>query len=132
MDLYFIAGKRTVQEKETYRKTASFLGSAGASLVDLDNLFSSHTKPKQRPLDNKLATQTHAIGKDRNDASLWVKMPFLTKVLCGIVCGALDSNGCMVIVQMLKIINSPVTLQVHSTAAQLKSSERDREGVGTV
>uniref|UniRef100_A0A671XEW0 Epsin 1b n=1 Tax=Sparus aurata TaxID=8175 RepID=A0A671XEW0_SPAAU len=33
-------------------KTASFLGSVGASLVDLDDLFSSNPKPKQRPLIN--------------------------------------------------------------------------------
>nr|XP_046273457.1 epsin-2-like isoform X1 [Scatophagus argus]XP_046273458.1 epsin-2-like isoform X1 [Scatophagus argus] len=54
-------GRRTAQEKETYRKTASFLGSAGASLVDLDDLFSSNPKPKQRPLGNTLAAQTQAI-----------------------------------------------------------------------
>lgn len=44
------------------RKTASFLGSAGASLVDLDDLFSSNPKPKQRPLVNTLVAQTQAIG----------------------------------------------------------------------
>ncbi|XP_044027281.1 epsin-1-like [Siniperca chuatsi] len=55
-------GKQTSQEKETNRKTASFLGSAGASLVDLDDLFSSNPKPKQRPLVNSLAAQTQAIG----------------------------------------------------------------------
>ncbi|XP_073338934.1 uncharacterized protein [Pagrus major] len=55
-------GKQTLQEKETYRKTASFLGSAGASLVDLDDLFSSNPKPKQRPLINTFAAQTQAIG----------------------------------------------------------------------
>lgn len=54
------------------RKTASFLGSAGASLVDLDDLFSSNPKPKQRPLVNTLVAQTQAIGKDRENASLWV------------------------------------------------------------
>uniref|UniRef100_A0A672F8Z9 Zgc:194578 n=1 Tax=Salarias fasciatus TaxID=181472 RepID=A0A672F8Z9_SALFA len=51
--------------EETYRKTASFLGTAGASLVDLDDLFSSNPKPKQRPFINALAAQTQAIGKDR-------------------------------------------------------------------
>ncbi|XP_039977293.1 epsin-1 isoform X1 [Xiphias gladius] len=55
-------GKRTAQEEEMYRKTASFLGSAGASLVDLDDLFSSNPKPKQRPLINTLAAQTQAMG----------------------------------------------------------------------
>lgn len=73
LDLYCIAGKRTAQEEKTYKKTASFLGSAGASLVDLDDLFSSNPKPKQRPLVNTLVAQTQAIGKDRKDASLWVK-----------------------------------------------------------
>ncbi|XP_070778292.1 epsin-1-like [Enoplosus armatus] len=63
-------GKRTLQEKEMCRKTASFLGSAGASLVDLDDLFSSNPKPKQRPLVNTLAAQTQAIGKDRKNALL--------------------------------------------------------------
>lgn len=62
-----------MQEKEIYRKTASFLGSAGASLVDLDDLFSSNPKPIQRPLINTSAAQTQAIGKDRGNASLWVK-----------------------------------------------------------
>ncbi|XP_026156825.1 epsin-1 isoform X2 [Mastacembelus armatus] len=55
-------GKRTAQKEEIYKKTASFLGSAGASLVDLDNLFSSNPKPKQRPVTNTLAGQTQAIG----------------------------------------------------------------------
>ncbi|XP_072226062.1 uncharacterized protein [Leuresthes tenuis] len=55
-------GKRTVQEDEMYRKTASFLGAAGESLVDLDDLFSSHPKPRQRPLITALAAQTQAIG----------------------------------------------------------------------
>ncbi|XP_075305256.1 uncharacterized protein LOC142367183 isoform X2 [Odontesthes bonariensis] len=62
-------GKRTVQEDEMYRKTASFLGAAGASLVDLDDLFSSNPKPRQRP---PITAQTQAIGKDRERASLWV------------------------------------------------------------
>ncbi|CAK6980352.1 epsin-2-like [Scomber scombrus] len=53
-------GKRTTREEDTHRKTASFLGSAGASLVDLDNLFSSN--PKQQPPFNTLAAQTQAIG----------------------------------------------------------------------
>ncbi|XP_022616704.1 epsin-2-like [Seriola dumerili] len=55
-------GKRTMQGEEMYRKTASFLGSAGASLVDLDDLFSSNPKPKQRPFINTLAAQTQAVG----------------------------------------------------------------------
>ncbi|XP_036945260.1 epsin-2-like [Acanthopagrus latus] len=55
-------GKQAMQEKEIYRKTASFLGSAGASLVDLDDLFSSNPKPIQRPLINTSAAQTQAIG----------------------------------------------------------------------
>ncbi|XP_031732359.1 epsin-1 isoform X1 [Anarrhichthys ocellatus] len=55
-------GKRTAQEEKAYRKTASFLGSAGASLVDLDDLFSSNPEPKQRSLPNTLVTQTQAIG----------------------------------------------------------------------
>ncbi|KAM7384784.1 hypothetical protein PAMA_011912 [Pampus argenteus] len=53
-------GKRATQEEDTHRKTASFLGLAGASLVDLDDLFSSN--PRQRPLISTLATQTQAIG----------------------------------------------------------------------
>ncbi|XP_051245650.1 epsin-1 isoform X4 [Dicentrarchus labrax] len=55
-------GKQTVPGKETHRKTASFLGTAAASLVDLDDLFSSNPKPKLRPLANTLAAQTQAIG----------------------------------------------------------------------
>ena len=55
-----------------YRKTASFLGAAGASLVDLDDLFSSNPKPGQRPLITALAAHTQAIGKDGERASLWV------------------------------------------------------------
>ncbi|XP_060915537.1 epsin-1-like isoform X2 [Labrus mixtus] len=55
-------GTRAAQEKEFYRKTASFLGTTGASLVDLDDLFSSNPKPQQQPPVNVLATQTHAIG----------------------------------------------------------------------
>lgn len=73
LDLYCIAGKRTAQEEKTCRKTASFLGSTGALLVDLDNLFSSNPQSKQRPLVNTLVAQTKAIGKDRENASLWVK-----------------------------------------------------------
>lgn len=73
LDLYFIAGKRTVLEEEMYKKTASFLGSAGASLVDLDNLFSSNPNPKQHPLTNALAAQTQAIGKDGQNTWVWVK-----------------------------------------------------------
>lgn len=79
LDLYFIAGKHTAQEKETYRKTASFLGSVGASLVDLDDLFSSNPKPKQRPLVNTPSAQTQAIGKDRKNASLCVKNTIFDK-----------------------------------------------------
>ncbi|CAI5691707.1 unnamed protein product [Oreochromis niloticus] len=52
-------GTHLKQEDMMYRKTASFLGSAGASLVDLDDLFSSDPKPRQRPL---IDTQTQAIG----------------------------------------------------------------------
>ncbi|KAM6903783.1 uncharacterized protein PEZ65_018585 [Lycodopsis pacificus] len=85
-------GKRTAQEEKAYRKTASFLGSAGTSLVDLDDLFSSNPKPKQRSLPSTLLTQTQAIGKDGEHASLWVTKGFS----CGIICGALDSNGCMI------------------------------------
>ncbi|KAA8578444.1 hypothetical protein FQN60_002581 [Etheostoma spectabile] len=55
-------GKQTAQEEKLHKKTASFLGSAGASLVDLDDLFSSNPKPKQLPLANKLVAQTQAIG----------------------------------------------------------------------
>ncbi|TKS88821.1 Epsin-1 EPS-15-interacting protein 1 [Collichthys lucidus] len=55
-------GVQTTLEKETHKKTASFLGSAGASLVDLDDLFSSNPKPQQRPLANTFATQAQAIG----------------------------------------------------------------------
>ncbi|KAM7373616.1 hypothetical protein PAMP_008456 [Pampus punctatissimus] len=53
-------GKRATQEEDMHRKTASFLGLAGASLVDLDDLFSSN--PRQRPVISTLATQTQAIG----------------------------------------------------------------------
>ncbi|XP_034747639.1 epsin-1-like isoform X2 [Etheostoma cragini] len=55
-------GKQTAQEEKLHKKTTSFLGSAGASLVDLDDLFSSNPKPEQRPLANKLVAQTQAIG----------------------------------------------------------------------
>lgn len=55
------------------RKTASFLGSAGASLVDLDDLFSSNPKPRQYPLKDWTSTQTQATGKDRKTAlQLWM------------------------------------------------------------
>ncbi|XP_054461494.1 epsin-1-like [Anoplopoma fimbria] len=53
------------QEEKACRKTASFLGSAGASLVDLDDLFSSNPKPKQRPHANTPVAQTQAIGAFR-------------------------------------------------------------------
>ncbi|KAK5883305.1 hypothetical protein CesoFtcFv8_019648 [Champsocephalus esox] len=55
-------GNRTVLDENSYRKTASFLGSAGASLVDLDDLFSSNPKPNQSPFVNTLVTQTQVIG----------------------------------------------------------------------
>lgn len=71
MDLYFITGQRTVQEEEMRRKTVSFLGSAAASLIDLDDLLSSNPKPKQHPVINKPAAQIQAVGKDRKKASLW-------------------------------------------------------------
>ncbi|XP_042363098.1 LOW QUALITY PROTEIN: epsin-2-like [Plectropomus leopardus] len=58
-------GKRAAQEE----KTRSFLGSAGASLVDLDDLFSSNPKPKQRPLVNAPVAQTQAIGTFRGMTS---------------------------------------------------------------
>lgn len=79
LDLYFIAGKRTIEEKEIRRKTASFLGFEGASLVDLDDLLSSNTIPKQRTLANTFTVQTQAIGKERCNASVWMTMtmPFL-------------------------------------------------------
>lgn len=53
-------------------KTAWFLGSEGASLIDLDDLFSSNTKPKQQTHGDTLAVQAQAIGKDRRNASVWV------------------------------------------------------------
>ncbi|KAK5620638.1 hypothetical protein CRENBAI_021174 [Crenichthys baileyi] len=56
------AGKHTAKEEEIYRKTASFLGPTGASLVDLDDLFAPNPKAKQ-PLINMLAAQTQSIGK---------------------------------------------------------------------
>ncbi|KAK1880189.1 Epsin-1 [Dissostichus eleginoides] len=55
-------GNRTALEENSYRKTASFLGSTGASLVDLDDLFSSNLKPNQNPFVNTLVTQTQVIG----------------------------------------------------------------------
>uniref|UniRef100_A0A087XMC2 Epsin 1b n=1 Tax=Poecilia formosa TaxID=48698 RepID=A0A087XMC2_POEFO len=59
------AGKRTSKEEEICRKTASFLGSTGASLVDVDDLFAPNPKTKQQPLINTLAARTQAIGKVR-------------------------------------------------------------------
>ncbi|XP_053303273.1 epsin-1 [Pleuronectes platessa] len=54
-------GKRTMHKEETYRKTAHFLGSAGASLVDLDDLCSSNAT--QCSLTNNApAAHTQAIG----------------------------------------------------------------------
>lgn len=79
LDLYSITGKPTPKEEEMYKKTASFLGSAGASLVDFDDLLSLNPKPKQRPLSNVLAAQTQAIGKDRKNASVWVKNTVFAK-----------------------------------------------------
>lgn len=128
LDLYFIAGKPTLQEKATYRKTASFLGAVGASLVDLDNLFSSYTRVRQRPLVHSLNTQMQAIGKDRNntDTVLWVKKEANFSVMW-IYCiyGVLDSNGCMInlkdwkITEMLKIMNWPVMFKLHSIGLYL-------------
>lgn len=64
LDLYFITGK------EMIRKAVSFLGPAGASLVDLDDLISS--KPRQHPLTNTPAPPTQAMGKDRKELdSMW-------------------------------------------------------------
>ncbi|XP_055081298.1 epsin-1-like [Periophthalmus magnuspinnatus] len=39
-------GRRSDKDLEMFKKTTSFLGSAGASLVDLDDLFSSTLPPK--------------------------------------------------------------------------------------
>lgn len=50
------------KEEAVYKKTASFLGSAGASLVDLDDLFSSNPKPKHA---SAVAGQLQATGKNR-------------------------------------------------------------------
>ncbi|XP_067375766.1 epsin-1 isoform X2 [Channa argus] len=55
-------GKQTAQEEEMCRKATLFLGSTGASLVDLDDLFSSNPKPKQCPLTSAPAVQAQAIG----------------------------------------------------------------------
>ncbi|XP_024114063.1 epsin-1 isoform X2 [Oryzias melastigma] len=56
--------------KEMIRKAVSFLGPAGASLVDLDDLISS--KPSQHPLTNTPAPPTQAMGKDRKELdSMW-------------------------------------------------------------
>ncbi|KAM3858536.1 uncharacterized protein epn1b [Diretmus argenteus] len=58
-------GKQTAREEEASRKAAAaaFLGSAGASLVDLDSLLCFSPKPKQPPLaNNTLAPQTQASG----------------------------------------------------------------------
>lgn len=73
MDRCFIAGKLTRHGKEVCGKTASFLGSEGASLTDLDDLFSFNTKPKQQTLGDTLAVQAQAIGKDQSNASVWVE-----------------------------------------------------------
>uniref|UniRef100_A0A3B3YH84 ENTH domain-containing protein n=1 Tax=Poecilia mexicana TaxID=48701 RepID=A0A3B3YH84_9TELE len=59
------AGKRTSKEEEICRKTASFLGSTGASLVDVDDLFAPNPKTKQQPLINTLAARTQAIGTSK-------------------------------------------------------------------
>lgn len=58
-------GRRSGQEEALYKKTASFLGSAGASLVDLDDLFSSNPKPKRGGtafVANAAASQIQATG----------------------------------------------------------------------
>lgn len=55
-------------------------------------------------------------------------MTFLTKASCGVTCGVRNSNGCMIdlkdwkITEILKISNSPVRFQMHSTTVQLKTS----------
>ncbi|KAM9385869.1 uncharacterized protein KZ484_007451 [Pholidichthys leucotaenia] len=57
-------GKQMMRGEETYGKTASFLGWAGASLVDLDNLFSSDPEPRRRPPND---TQTQAIAEAKDE-----------------------------------------------------------------
>ncbi|XP_027891997.1 epsin-1 isoform X2 [Xiphophorus couchianus] len=63
------AGRRTSKEEEIRRKTASFLGSTGGSLVDVDDLFAPNPKTKQQPLINTLAARTHAIGTSKGMTS---------------------------------------------------------------
>ncbi|XP_054911044.1 epsin-3-like isoform X2 [Poeciliopsis prolifica] len=63
------AGKRTSKEEEIRRKTASFLGSTGASLVDMDDLFAPNPKTKQQPLINPFAARTQAIGTSKDMTS---------------------------------------------------------------
>nr|XP_019961291.1 PREDICTED: epsin-1-like isoform X1 [Paralichthys olivaceus] len=53
-------GKLTMHKEEMYRKTALFLGSAGASLIDLDDLCSSNAT--QEPVTNTPAAQTQAFA----------------------------------------------------------------------
>lgn len=68
MDLYIFAGGRSGHEEALYKKTASFLGSAGASLVDLDDLFSSNPKSKcggNALIANAATGPIKATGKDR-------------------------------------------------------------------
>ncbi|XP_068188590.1 epsin-3-like isoform X1 [Antennarius striatus] len=62
-------GRRPVQDQETRSKTASFLGPAGAGLVDMDDLFSS--EPKRRPPVDPVYTPTRGAGKDGGGASPW-------------------------------------------------------------
>ncbi|XP_034017006.1 epsin-1-like isoform X2 [Thalassophryne amazonica] len=52
-------GEQTTQEQEKTGTAAAFLGSVGASLVDLDALFSPNPKPH---LLNKPTARTQAIG----------------------------------------------------------------------
>ncbi|KAK2830833.1 hypothetical protein Q5P01_018764 [Channa striata] len=89
LDLYLIAGKQTAQE-EMYRKAASFLGSTGASLVDLDDLFSSNPKPKQHPLTSAPTVQAQAIGKDRKQRLTLDENCIFTKASLGIICYAFE------------------------------------------
>ncbi|XP_056154050.1 epsin-1-like [Lampris incognitus] len=55
-------GEPTAWEREASRKTAAFLGSAGALLVDVDSLLSSDPKPQKNPFINTPASQTQATG----------------------------------------------------------------------
>lgn len=55
-------GRRCAMGEEMYKKTASFLGSAGSSLVDLDDLFSCNPKPKHVPVANAMSAQTRTFG----------------------------------------------------------------------